>query len=224
MRTCFDSVNVNDLPADGDLYLGYRDGAYANYGQVTARFPGKTVIGVTVFASDDEGDMLDVETGDATAVQAPGWVTKRRNAGHPAPLVYTYEMNRQAVLDAFTQQNVPLPGLFIAAFPGSGAALQQPTDVGHQYGQGGDGAYDISVVVDYLPGIDPAPPLPPEAEMASALVYAPPGQGPGEGGPASLFYLDTAGHLQQVYWAPHDGGNWAVADLTKAAGAPAAAV
>ena len=164
MRTSYDSINVRALPAGADLYLGYDDGNWPDADTIAQLFKGKTVVRITVFPGDNEGDMLDVEKGDATAGDAPGWVQRRREAGHGGPLVYTYESNRAAVIAAFASANVPLPGLFIAAMPGDGAALQRPTDVGHQYAQGGNGAYDISVVVDHLPGIDPTPapqPAPP---------------------------------------------------------------
>jgi hypothetical protein len=56
---------------------------------------------------------------------------------------------------------IPKCGYFIAAYPGVGAALQQPGDVGHQYDDANN-AYDLSVVVGYLPGIDKGPePWPP---------------------------------------------------------------
>jgi hypothetical protein len=158
MRRMADSVTPANLPPGMDLYGGYDDGDFNNVNAIRARFPGKTVIAFTVNPAHNLGDCLDVERGDATPTQAPGWVKLRRGSGHPGPLVYCSEANRQAVLNAFAQQGVAAPPLFIAAYPGSGAVLQHPADAGHQFID--HGPWDESVVIDYLPGIDPAVPTP----------------------------------------------------------------
>ena len=72
MRRCADSVNPDSLPPGMDLYAGYDDGLYNNVTAIKALFPTKTVIAITVKATDNFGDCLDVETGDATPQQAPG--------------------------------------------------------------------------------------------------------------------------------------------------------
>jgi hypothetical protein len=158
VRTSYDSINVRALPAGADLYLGYDDGNWPDADEIARTFPGKTVIRTTVNPADNEGDCLDVEKGDATPNDAPGWIQRRREAGHQGPLVYCSEALRSAVVAAFASARIPLPGLFIAAYPGEGPVLQRPTDVGHQYASNAN--YDTSVVVDYLPGIDPAPATP----------------------------------------------------------------
>lgn len=155
-RTGYDSISLDRLPPDGDLYAGYDDGNWPDAESIAQRFPGKTVIRVTVTANDDEGDCLDVENGDATPAQAPGWVQRRRQAGHGGPLVYCSEASWSAVRQAFQAQGVPEPGYWVAAYPGEGPVVPAGA-VGHQYGQGAGGTYDVSVFVDYLPGIDPAP-------------------------------------------------------------------
>ena len=178
VRVAFDDITAGNVPPGGDLYMGYDDGQWPDAAAIAARFPGKTVIRITTNPADDEGDMLDVENGDATPEKAPGWVARRRADGHVGPLVYCAESNRQPVTDAFAAANVPMPGLFIAAYPGVGPELQQPTDIGHQFASNND--YDTSVVIDYLPGIDPAPtPKPPtgqENAMTSPLFVFKPGQ------------------------------------------------
>lgn len=174
-RRMADSVTVTNLPEGFDVYGGYTDGLYANMTALKARFPDKPLVGFTVFASDNFGDCLDVESGDATPDQAPGWIAARRLAGHPGPLVYCSESLWPTVRAAFSAQNVPEPGYIIAAYPGSAGegGMYPPPAVGHQFKDWGP--YDESVVVDYLPGIDPAPvpppPIPPtEEDMLTSFV------------------------------------------------------
>lgn len=146
-----------------DLYAGYDDGLYNNVTAIKALFPTKTVIAITVKATDNFGDCLDVETGDATPQQAPGWVKARRQAGHGGPLVYCSEALWPTVSQCFSNAGVIAPGYWIAAYPGIGPVLY-PGSVGHQFVD--HGAWDESVMADYLVGIDPAPiPQPEEEEM-----------------------------------------------------------
>lgn len=173
MRTAADSISLaNLIPVAGqfDVLMGYDDGQWPDAASIAEQFPGKTVVRITVAPDDNEGDMLDVESGDATPTDAPGWVTRRRLAGHIGPLVYFPDSWRADVVQAFADQGVALPGLFAAAMPGSGAVLQQPGDAGHQYAD--NGSIDFSVLVDYLPGIDPAPsPTPEEDPMGSSSKF-----------------------------------------------------
>ena len=180
MRTFYDSIDLMSLPPYADGYMGYDDGRWPDADAIAARFPGKTVIRITVFPSDNEGDMLDVESGDATPDQAPGWVTRRRQAGHGGPLVYCSESLWETVRAAFHSQGVPEPGYFVAAYPGEGPVIPAGA-IGHQYADAGP--YDVSVVVDYLPGIDPAPTPPPPSEdsmITCSLALTPPAQHHGD--------------------------------------------
>jgi hypothetical protein len=153
-----DAIHLSDLPTGLDLYAGYDDGQWPDAAAIAAAFAGKPVIRITVFASDNEGDCLDVETGDATPVQAPGWVTKRRAAGHGGPLVYCSWSAFPSVQTAFANAGVHAPGYWVAGYPApDGDAIPAGT-VGHQWID--HGAWDESIMVDYLPGIDP-PPVPP---------------------------------------------------------------
>lgn len=160
MRSMADSVTLAALEPVADQFdvlAGYDDGAWPDAATLAARFPGKLVLRYTVDATDDEGDALDVETGDATPQVAPGWVQRRRAAGHGGPLVYCSESSWPDVRAAFADQGVPPPGYIVASY---GAAPVIPVGaVGLQYAgtvQGPGGLYDENVIADYLPGIDPA--------------------------------------------------------------------
>ncbi|HXA33029.1 MAG TPA: hypothetical protein VNV87_12275 [Acidimicrobiales bacterium] len=160
-----DSTELANLPPGFDLYAGYDDGAWPNAAAIAAQFPGKPVVRITVFPSDNEGDCLDVESGDAAPQDAPAWVQRRRAAGAD-PSVYCSEAIWQNVKDAFTVANEPQPHYWIAGYPGSVGEALYPGSVAHQWID--RGPYDESIVADYWPGIDP-PPVPPtegEEEMA----------------------------------------------------------
>lgn len=173
--------------------MGYIDGYWPDAVALGAAHPGATLIRITTNPAHNDGDMLDVETGDATPAQAPGWVVRRRAAGHQGPLVYFAESFRSQVIGEFIKQGVRLPGLFSAAYPGIGPVIP-PGDVGHQWID--RGAYDESVVVDFLPGIDPVPtppsPSPSSTQESNMLASTPSGNG---------------------YWIVHpDGSIWAFGD------------
>ena len=177
MRRMADSVTVANLPDGFDLYGCYDDGLYNNVAECKTRFPNKPIVVFTVFASDNFGDCLDVETGDATSAQAPGWIGWRRKAGHLGPLIYCSESLWATVRAQFMAQNVPEPGYIVAGYPGSAgpAGMYPPPAVGHQWID--RGPYDESVMVDYLPGIDPVPvpiPIPPPTDYPGDNVKATP--------------------------------------------------
>jgi hypothetical protein len=177
MRTAVDDITGQGVLAgvqahpEASVVMGYDDGNWPDAATLAQMFPGKTLVRITVNPRDDEGDMLDVETGDAVPADLPAWVARRRAAGHGGPLGYFSEALRAQVDAAFLSQRVAKCGYFIAAYPGAGLALQQPGDVGHQYED--VGPYDLSVVIDYLPGIDtspePWPPYTPSAVLKPVL-------------------------------------------------------
>ncbi len=152
MRTLYDSVTAFNIPADAQMVAGYVDGRYAWSASDWARFPGAVKVRIACFAWTNDGHVLDVETGDATPAQAPGWVQMRRAAGVD-PTVYCSTSWWPSVRSAFVAQGVPEPHYWIAAYPGIGAQLY-PGSVAHQYAD--PGPYDVSVVADYWPGVDGA--------------------------------------------------------------------
>ncbi|MDH6116923.1 hypothetical protein ABH930_000342 [Kitasatospora sp. GAS204A] len=151
-RTMYDAVTAANVPAGATLVAGYGDGYYQNVAAFRARFPGATVVEIAVFAHDDLGQVLDVETGDATPAQAPGWVQMRRAAGVD-PTVYCDTSTWPAVRSAFQSAGVAEPHYWIAQYDNNptipaGAIAKQYQD---------PGPYDLSSVADYWPGVDPTP-------------------------------------------------------------------
>jgi hypothetical protein len=158
---------------------------------IQAEFPDKLVLRFTVFPSDNKGDVLDVENGDASPGDAPAWVARRRAAGHPNPGVYCSQAVWDQVKRAFGDAFVPAPWYWIAAYPGPGPVLY-PGSLAHQWQD--VGPYDESVVADYIPGIDKAPTTTGEDVPAPTDVVDS-WSVPGSGGSA-YFNLTADGGLQ----------------------------
>jgi hypothetical protein len=164
-RAMYDAVTPGNIPPDPRLVAGYADGLYANLGQMRARFPHATIVRIAVRWTT-RAQVLDVETGDATPAEAVLWCTKTM-AGTPNGelTVYCNTSTWPAVRAAFHAARVAEPQYWIAHYDGvpsipAGAIAKQYSD---------PGPYDLSVVADHWPGVDPAPnptPTPhPEPDM-----------------------------------------------------------
>lgn len=151
MRTMYDAVTPANIPLDAQMVAGYVDGRYAWKPADWARFPSAVHVRIAAFPQTNDGTVLDIERGDATPEQGPGWVLMRRAAGVD-PSVYCSLGDWASVRAAFDAANVAQPHYWIAAYPGIGAALYDGA-VAHQHTDAGP--YDLSVVADHWPGIDP---------------------------------------------------------------------
>src|SRR6267378_1117490 len=137
---------------------GYVDGLYKWTLADWARFPNSVKVRIAVFASTNDGHVLDVEQGDATPVQAPVWA-KMRRAASVDPSVYCNRSNIAAIRAAFTAANEPEPHFWLATLDGS---LPWTSDIVAIQYQGQAITlkhYDRSIVNDYWPGVDTVPPV-----------------------------------------------------------------
>ena len=158
MLTMYDSITAADIPADAEAVAGYvpDDPAFAWSVADWARFTrARLRIGIATRAWINASDVLDVETGDATPAQAPGWIQMRRAAGHAHPGVYCNLATWQAVQDAFTAADVAHPRYWISHYDGVRElpTLNGITAWAKQYAtepQSG-GHFDLSIVADDLP-------------------------------------------------------------------------
>lgn len=156
-RLMFDGVTPASVPAGAAAYAGYNQGKYQSLPGLVAKFPGALHVSICVQATGS-ARVLDVETSDATAEEAPGWVTRMRAAGEPYPVVYCNEENGwAAVRAAFAAQAVSEPLYWVANYVDDPTKLPAIPEgaIGIQfYDYGG---YDASLIADYWPGLDPAP-------------------------------------------------------------------
>lgn len=153
MRFMYDSVTASDIPASAQMVAGYVSGPYQWSAADWARFPDAVHVPIATHADVDDGIVLDVEQGDATPDQAPGWVTMRRKAGID-PTVYCGQFSWLAVQAAFRTAGVDQPHYWIAHY--DNAAVLPDGAVAKQYANPGlsGGHYDLSIVADDWPGID----------------------------------------------------------------------
>ena len=157
IRTMFDGVNPAQVPAGAAIYAGYVDGEWQSYNELAAANPTARHVSICV-AATGSARVLDVEKGDATPDQAPGWAETQRRSGNPYPVVYCNEENTwPAVKAAFTQQGVEPPLYWVAAYVDDAAHVPVVPDgaIALQYYD--YGGYDASAVAAYWPGLDPAP-------------------------------------------------------------------
>lgn len=156
MRTMYDGISPLRLPDGADLYAGYDDGRWPDADAIAARFPGKKVLRITTDPADTIGDVLDVERGDATPADIPAWLTTRREAG-AWPSVYCSLDSWGTCRNAVMNHCPPYPPWWIADYNLSAGQVPDGA-VALQYV--GSNGYDVSSVLDYWLGVDPAPQTP----------------------------------------------------------------
>lgn len=121
IRAMYDSTTPAAIPENAEMVAGYLNGDFTWTREEWARFKNAVKVGIVISAIN-EGHVLDVETGDATPQQAPGWVKARRAAGHTRPTVYVNRSNAHAVIDACAKEGLE-PGkqfwLWLATLDGT---------------------------------------------------------------------------------------------------------
>lgn len=174
MSTLYDSTAAQDIPANAQIVAGYIDGLYKWSANDWARFPNAQKIGIAVFASTNDGLVLDCEAGDATPSQCPAWVQARRAAGVTNATVYCSKSVVPSVLAAFATAGVAAPLIWDADW--TGAAHLNPGSVATQYANppASGGHYDVSLTNGVWPAVAPTPTPPsPKDIMPTIGNYAP---------------------------------------------------
>lgn len=160
MATMYDSVTASDIPTTAEMVAGYVDGRYAWSEADWGRFPNARKVRIAVSASTNDGDVLDVENGDATPAQAVGWAKMRRAAGISQPTCYVNRSNQGAVEEAFAAANEAPPTFWVATLDGTQLPLVNGVVACQYSGSNTSGGhYDLSTTVDGWPvgGGAPAP-------------------------------------------------------------------
>lgn len=157
-RTMYDGVDASRLPADAQLVGGYVDGLYAWSAADWARFPNSVKVRIACFRDTDDGEVLDVERGNATPAESVDWALMRRDAGVD-PTVYCNQMDPDtgwpAVRAAFQARGVAEPHYWVAHYDGTETI--PPGAIAKQHTNDERAGWDLSVVADHWPGIDPSP-------------------------------------------------------------------
>ena len=155
-RTMYDSVTPSAIPRSARMVAGYLPPSrYAWSAAEWALFPQARKVRIAIFADVNDGHVLDVEPGDATPAQAPGWVVMRRRAGVD-PSVYCNASTWPTVRREFQRRGIREPHYWIAKY--DNVARLIPGAVAKQYADPpthGRGHFDLSIVADHWPGVDP---------------------------------------------------------------------
>ncbi|WP_410644481.1 hypothetical protein [Amycolatopsis sp. lyj-346] len=154
----YDAVTARNIPTSAVMVAGYIDKIKLEPWSAAdwARFPNAVKVTIVKKASTNAGHVLDVEPGDATPAQAPGWVRMRRAAGAD-PTVYMNLSTWPTVRKAFTDQGVAQPHYWVAKYdnnPAWGTGWAALGCVAKQYAGDVAPGIDLSSVADYWPGVD----------------------------------------------------------------------
>jgi hypothetical protein len=153
----YDGINslaagiARDFPGAAKV-AGYVNGTYAWSQAEWGLFPHADHVAISVTASANAGDVLDVETGDATPGQCAGWIAMRKAAGLFRPTVYcsrsvvpairagtgSYVLGRDYDIWVAEYDGSPSPLVPPGTPPASYAAKQYESTPG----------YDVSAVYD----------------------------------------------------------------------------
>ena len=130
-RVMFDSVTVSEIPTDARAAAGYVGGAWATFenGELRRRCPTARLVSIAV-SSAHEAEELDVEPGDATPADAPGFV-RREHARLERPGVYAAVSQMVDVLAALDAAGIPPDAYRIhTAHTGAGKHICGPSTCG----------------------------------------------------------------------------------------------
>jgi hypothetical protein len=95
--TQYDAIDVTQIPVYANAVAGYVGGYWPDYSALCACFPNALHKSVCVSA-DEDGDVLDIEHGDALPSQAPAWWERQRARGLQCPDLYADAAEMPAVI------------------------------------------------------------------------------------------------------------------------------
>lgn len=85
--TMFDSIDLDQIPADAAIIAGYVGGRWPTAHEIPHRWPHARLFTIAVNAGED-AECLDIETGDATPADAAGWFERQKARGVHRPCLY----------------------------------------------------------------------------------------------------------------------------------------
>lgn len=149
----YDACDPNGVPRNAQMVGGYVDAGCRWSPGAWGMFPNSVKVRIASLPSTNDGVVGDGPPDNGTWPQWVAWVVMRRHAGVD-PTIYTDGDQWPTGQQAFRAAGVAEPHWWIAQWNNSAAVPAGA--VAHQYANHGD-AYDISAVLDYWPGVDPAP-------------------------------------------------------------------
>lgn len=108
-----DSITAADIPLKQLVAVaGYGDGVYEWSSVEWALIPSSIAVLSIVVSAAHSGDVLDVETGDATPDQVPQWVRDYSRPIHKVPTVYCNRVTLPQVVSALDAAGIPRHSVF----------------------------------------------------------------------------------------------------------------
>lgn len=83
----YDSIDLSQFPSDPEAVAGYVGGYWPTYNDLVKKYPNAHHLSVAVTASQ-RARCLDIEPGDATPSQAPGWYRDLAERSEGKPVLY----------------------------------------------------------------------------------------------------------------------------------------
>lgn len=105
--TQYDSIDPSQIPSNPEAVAGYVGGWWPDYSRLVSMFPHARHKSVCVNAGED-GDILDVENGDATPQQAPGWYRRQKSRGVDVVGLYADESTMPEVVSIMSAAGIPM--------------------------------------------------------------------------------------------------------------------
>jgi len=102
----FDSVDVTQIPLGAEAVAGYTTGLYPTWSSLAAKFPHAYRLSIAV-NSGENADCLDIEAGDATVGDAPGWYARQRARGVARPCLYASVSTMGSLLGVLRLAGIP---------------------------------------------------------------------------------------------------------------------
>lgn len=119
----YDDVNVDLIPKDAQYIAAYADGRYENLSAIQKRFPKAHILKIDVRGYYHNGDVLDVEPGDATNADAVGWFRARKGkTSTEKPILYTSASNVDALIRTMRKNGIGRAQYYIWSAHYSGKA------------------------------------------------------------------------------------------------------
>src|ERR1019366_3136675 len=91
---------------------GYTGGSWPTYNALVAAFPHAYHLSIAINASSS-GRCLDVEPGDASNGEEPGWFNNHPIKTEGKPVLYTSASNVQALIDTMSGAGIPRPAYLV---------------------------------------------------------------------------------------------------------------
>lgn len=146
MGVMYDSVDASKIPTDAEIVAGYINGKYKWSDDDWARFPNAQKVRIQIFIPGhdviDDGDVLDIEAGDAPKEEAQQAAERFVSMRPGRPCIYTSKSGLQYLT------HVANRCVFWIADPTEVPHLL-PNTVATQWGF--KGAYDVSTTADNWP-------------------------------------------------------------------------